>query len=183
MGDDKSNYDIAADLGFPPIKAYQDEVAARGYVTNREYRALVRAEGVGVPSRYQVLMAQQVHVGEGKARREKEIKIYHETVARVTAKFEGILAEVKANAPTFREKQTTRDQARGAYESRTFLEATLRMKGIEPVAEISGMKAQYEGWKWLSQGADPGPGPSEPESPVTNKWAHNRRVSAEEAAA
>lgn len=185
MGEDKSNYDIAADLGFPPIKAYQDEVAARGYVTNREYRAGLRAEGVRIPSRHQVLMTTK----PTRAEREKEVRKFHEAVARVTAKFEGTLAE--ANAPTLREKQITpfhekhitRDQARGAYESRTFLEATLRMKGIEPAAEISGMKAQYEEWKWLSQGADPGPGPSEPESPVTNKWAHNRRVSAEEATA
>jgi hypothetical protein len=179
MGEDKSNYDIAADLGFPPIKAYQDEVAARGYVTNQEYRAGLRAEGVRIPSRHQVLMTTKPTGAE----RKEEVRKFHEAVARVTAKFEGTLAEAKANAPTSREKQITRDQARGAYESRTFLEATLRMKGIEPAAEISGMKAQYEEWKWLSQGADPGPGPSEPESPVTNKWAHNRRVSAEEATA
>ena len=179
MGEDKSNYDIAADLGFPPIKAYQDEVVARGYVTNREYRAGLRAEGTRIPARHQILMATKPTGAE----RKEEVRKFHEAVARVTAKFEGTLAEAKANAPTPREKQITRDQARGAYKSRTFLEATLRMKGIEPAAEISGMKAQYEEWKWLSQGADPGPRPSDPESPVTNKWAHNRRVPVEEAAA
>ena len=46
MGEDKSNYDIAADLGFPPIKSYQDEVAARGYLTTESTGpSLERKEG------------------------------------------------------------------------------------------------------------------------------------------
>ena len=178
MGEDKSDYDIAADLGFPPIKSYQDEVAARGYLTNREYRALVRAEGVRIPSRHQVLMSKRPSMEE----RGKEVKKFHETVARVTVKFEEILARIKANATSFKQKQITRDQACGAYESRTFLETTLWAKGIEPVAEIDGMKAQYEEWKWLSHGPDKGSGPSEESgSPVTNKWVRSRRMPAEEA--
>lgn len=152
--DDKSNYDIAADLGFPPIKEYQDEVAARGYETNREYRARLRAEGARIPSRNQVLMTQEVHVGEGAARRAKEIKIYRETVARVTAKFKGILADVEAHAPTFREKQVAHDEARGAYESRTFLRATLIAKGIEPAEDLEGMRKQYREYK-ISVGVGP----------------------------
>ena len=178
MGEDKSNYDIAADLGFPPIKSYQDEVAARGYVTSRGYRALVRAEGVRIPSRHQILMSKKPTREE----REEGVKKFHDTVARVTVKFEVILARIKANATSFKQKQITRDQARGAYESRTFLETTLWAKGIEPVAEIDGMKAQYEEWKWLSHGPDKGSGPSEESgSPVTNKWVRSRRMPAEEA--
>jgi len=183
MVEDKSNYDIAADLGFPPIKSYQDEVAARGYLTTREYRAVVRAEGGMISSRHEVLMSQEVHVGEGGARRKREIKRYHKMVTKVTVKFVEELARIKANATSFKQKQITRDLARGAYESRTFLEATLRAKGIEPAVEISGMKAQYDKWKWLSSGVDPGPIlPEESRSPVANKWTRGRRVPAEEAA-
>ena len=81
------------------------------------------------------------------AQRKAEIEIYHETVGRVTAKHQQVLADIKANTPTFREKQIAYDKARGAYESRTFLEATLRMKGIDPAADIEDMKTQYEEWK------------------------------------
>ena len=147
MASDKSEYDIAADLGFPPIKEYQDEVAARGYETNREYRARLREEGFRFPARQQVLTSQEVHVGQGKARRAREIKIYRETVARVTAKFKGTMAEVKANAPTFKEKQRAHDEARGAYESRTFLRATLISKGIEPDDDLDVMREQYRTYK------------------------------------
>ena len=81
------------------------------------------------------------------ARRECEIESYHEAVERVTAKHQQVLADIKANTPTFREKQIAYDKARGAYESRTFLESTLRMKGIDPAADIEDMKTQYEEWK------------------------------------
>ena len=81
------------------------------------------------------------------ARRESEIESYHEAVERVTAKHQQVLADIKANTPTFREKQIAYDKARGAYESRTFLESTLRMKGIDPAADIEDMKTQYEEWK------------------------------------
>ncbi len=79
--------------------------------------------------------------------RKAEIEIYHETVERVAAKHQQVLADIKANTPTFREKQIAYDKARGAYESRTFLESTLRMKGIDPAADIEDMKTQYEEWK------------------------------------
>jgi len=65
----------------------------------------------------------------------------------VTKKCQRELADIEANTPTFREKQIAYDKARGAYESRTFLEATLRMKGVEPAADIEDMKTQYEEWK------------------------------------
>ena len=81
------------------------------------------------------------------AQRKAEIETYHESVERVSAKHQQVLAEIEANTPTFREKQIAYDTARGAYESRAFLEATLRMKGIEPAADIEDMKTQYEEWK------------------------------------
>lgn len=65
----------------------------------------------------------------------------------MTKKCQRELADTEANTPTFREKQIAYDKARGAYESRTFLEATLRMKGVEPAADIEDMKTQYEEWK------------------------------------
>ena len=65
----------------------------------------------------------------------------------MTKKCRRELADTEANTPTFREKQIAYDKARGAYESRTFLEATLRMKGVEPAADIEDMKTQYEEWK------------------------------------
>ena len=81
------------------------------------------------------------------ARRESEIESYHEALERVSAKHQQVLADIKANTPTFREKQIAYDKARGAYESRTFLESTLRMKGIDPAADIEDMKTQYQEWK------------------------------------
>ena len=65
----------------------------------------------------------------------------------MTAKLQQVLDDIDDNTPTFREKQIAYDTARGAYESRTFLEATLRMKGIEPAADIEDMKTQYQEWK------------------------------------
>ena len=69
----------------------------------------------------------------------------------MTAKHQQVLADIKANTPTFREKQIAYNKARGAYESRTFLESTLRMKGIDPAADIEDMKTQYEEWKSASR--------------------------------
>ena len=50
------------------------------------------------------------------AQRKVEIKIYHETVGRVTAKHKQVLADIEANTPSFREKQIAYDKARGAYD-------------------------------------------------------------------
>ena len=68
----------------------------------------------------------------------------------MTKKCQRELADTEANTPTFREKQIAYDKARGAYESRTFLEETLRMKGIDPAEGIEAMKIQYEKWKRMS---------------------------------
>jgi hypothetical protein len=50
------------------------------------------------------------------AQRKAEVEIYHETVRRVTAKHEQVLADIEATAPSFREKQIAYDKARGAYD-------------------------------------------------------------------
>ena len=68
----------------------------------------------------------------------------------MTKKCQRELADTEANTPTFREKQIAYDKARGAYESRTFLEETLRMKGIEPAEDIGDMKIQYDEWKRMT---------------------------------
>ena len=91
-------------------------VAVRPLKTHNEYR-----NSVGRISRHQYLMNQR----PDRARRKSEIKRYHETVARVTAKIQRELAEIKAHTPTFREKQMAYDRERGAYESKTFLESLL----------------------------------------------------------
>ena len=106
--------------------------------TPKQYRSRV-----GRISRHRYLMDNR----PAPAQRKAEIETYHESVERVSAKHQQVRAEIEANTPTFREKQIAYDTARGAYESRTFLEASLRMKGIEPAADIEDMKTQYEEWK------------------------------------
>jgi hypothetical protein len=101
---------------------------------------------VGRISRHRYLMNHR----PDPARRKREIESYHEAVARVTKKCQRELADIEANTPTFREKQIAYDKARGAYESRTFLEETLRMKGIEPAEDIGDMKIQYDEWKRMA---------------------------------
>ena len=120
------------------IKEYRKKIAVRPFETPKQYRSRV-----GRISRHRYLMNHR----PDPARRKREIESYHEAAARVTAKHQQVLAEIEANTPTFREKQIAYDTARGAYESRTFLEATLRMKGINPAADIEDMKTQYEEWK------------------------------------
>ena len=120
------------------IKEYRKKIAVRPFETPKQYRSRV-----GRISRHRYLMDNR----PAPAQRKAEIETYHESVERVSAKHQQVLAEIEANTPTFREKQIAYDTARGAYESRTFLEATLRMKGIEPAADIEDMKTQYEEWK------------------------------------
>ena len=38
-------------------ESYRDEVVARGHLTNQEYRAKLREEGIRIPSRHYVLMS------------------------------------------------------------------------------------------------------------------------------
>ncbi len=125
------------------IEKYRKKVAVRPLETPKQYRSRV-----GRISRYRYLMNR----GGEAARRARAKKIYKETEARVKTKHQENLAEIEANTPSFREKQIAHDKARGAYESRTFLEATLRMKGIEPAADIEEMKTQYQGWKSANRG-------------------------------
>jgi hypothetical protein len=120
------------------LEQYRKKIAVMPLETPKQYRSRV-----GRISRHRYLMDNR----PAPAQRKAEIEIYHETVERVTAKHQQVLADIKANTPTFREKQIAYDTARGAYESRTFLEATLRMKGIEPAADIEDMKTQYQEWK------------------------------------
>ena len=104
------------------IGQYRKKIAVIPLETPKQYRSRV-----GRISRHRYLMDNRPTPAQRKA----EIKTYHETVERVTAKHLLVLADIKANTPTFREKQIAYDRARGAYESRTFLGATLRMKGME----------------------------------------------------
>ena len=117
---------------------YRKKIAVMPLETPKQYRSRV-----GRISRHRYLMDNR----PTPAQRKTEIETYHETVARVTAKLQQVLDDIDDNTPTFREKQIAYDTARGAYESRTFLEATLRMKGIEPAADIEDMKTQYQEWK------------------------------------
>ena len=123
------------------IEEYRKKVAVRPLETPNQYRSRV-----GRISRHRYLMNHR----PDPARRKREIESYHEAVARVTKKCQRELADTEANTPTFREKQIAYDKARGAYESRTFLEATLRMKGIEPAEDIGDMKIQYDEWKRMT---------------------------------
>ena len=117
---------------------YRKKIAVMSLETPKQYRS-----SVGRISRHRYLMDNR----PTPAQRKTEIETYHETVARVSAKLQQVLDDIDDNTPTFREKQIAYDTARGAYESRTFLEATLRMKGIEPAADIEDMKTQYQEWK------------------------------------
>ena len=120
------------------LEQYRKKIAVRSLETPKQYRSRV-----GRISRHRYLMDNR----PTSAQRKTEIETYHETVARVSAKLQQVLDDIDDNTPTFREKQIAYDTARGAYESRTFLEATLRMKGIEPAADIEDMKTQYQEWK------------------------------------
>ena len=146
--------------------------------THNQYR-----NRVGKISRHQHLMSQKV---EPSTRRE-EIERLAEASNRIEKKVEKEIEEFCQRAPTVRhrqkqitkEKQISYDKARGAYESRTFLEGTLRLKGIEPAEDIEGMKAQYEGWKTLASGGEL---PNNPRSQVTDSGIHSRREPTEASA-
>ena len=125
------------------IEQYRKKIAVRPLETPKQYRSRV-----GRISRYRYLMNR----GEEEARRARAKNVYNETKERVGAKHEKNLEEIKANTLSTREKQVAYDRARGAYESRTFLEENLRMKGIIPAADIEGMKTQYEEWKSANRG-------------------------------
>ena len=104
------------------IGQYRKKIAVMPLETPKQYRSRV-----GRISRHRYLMDNRPTLAQRKA----EIETYHETVERVTATHQQVLANIKANTPTFREKQIAYDRARGAYDSTTVLVATLRMKEME----------------------------------------------------
>jgi len=91
---------------------YRKKIAVMPLETPKQYRSRV-----GRMSRHRYLMDNRPTT----AQRGAEIETYYETVKRVVAKHEQVLANIKANTRSFREKQVAYDKARGAYESRTFL--------------------------------------------------------------
>ena len=131
--------------------------------THNQYR-----NRVGRISRHQHLMNQK----SDRSERREEIKRFSEASDRIEKKVQKEIEEIGQNTPSFREKQIAYDKARGAYESRTFLEATLRLKGIEPAEDIEGMRAQYEDWKIQASGGELR---NKSRSPVTDSGFHSRR--------
>ncbi len=125
---------------------------------------------VGRISGHQHLMSQRVDSSQ----RREEIERLSEASARIEKKVQSEIEEISQGAPTVRhkQKQVAYDRARGAYESRTFLEATLRLKGIEPAEDIEGMRAQYEDWKIQASGGELR---NKSRSPVTDSGFHSRR--------
>lgn len=120
------------------IEEYREEVANRPFETHNEYR-----NRAGTVSRYVHLKNRDVPHWV----RAREVKEYKEASLRAEAKIAAEVARIKSEQPTFHEKQIAYDEARGAYRSRTFLEGTLKMNGIEPRESIEGMRAQFEDWK------------------------------------
>jgi len=92
------------------IERYRKRIAVRPLETPKQYRSRV-----GRISRHRYLMDNR----PAPAQRKAEIDTYHEMVARVTAKHQQVLADIKANTLSTRENQIAYDRARGAYESRT----------------------------------------------------------------
>ena len=89
------------------IGQYRKKIAVIPLETPKQYRSRV-----GRISRHRYLMDNRPTPAQRKA----EVEIYHETVRRVTAKHEQVLADIEATAPSFREKQIAYDKARGAYD-------------------------------------------------------------------
>lgn len=143
--------------------------------THNQYR-----NRVGRISRHQHLMSQNVNP----SKRRKEIKALSKASIRIENKVKEEIEEFCQESPTVRhrqkqvskEKQIAFDKARGAYESRTFLEETLRLKGIEPAADIEEMKNQYEEWKALNSRVDIS---KRLQTQVTDSQLHNERQVAE----
>ena len=104
------------------LQQYRKKIAVMPLETPRQYRSRV-----GRISKHRYLMDNR----PAPAQRKAEIEIYHETVERVTAKHKQMLADIKDNSPSFREKQIAYDKSRGAYKSRIFLEVTQSMTGME----------------------------------------------------
>jgi hypothetical protein len=132
---------------------------------------------IGRVSRHQHLMSQR----SDRSKRDEEIKRFSEDSDRIEKKVQSEIGEISQGAPNVRQKQNqiAYDRARGAYESRTFLEGTLRLKGIEPAESIEEMKAQYEDWKTLASGGEL---LNNTQSRVTVSGTHSRRETTEASA-
>ena len=89
------------------LEQYRKKIAVTPLETPKQYRSRV-----GRISRHRYLMDNR----PAPAQRKVEIETYHETVGRVTVKHKQVLADIEANAPSFREKQIAYDKARGAYD-------------------------------------------------------------------
>ena len=87
---------------------YRKKIAVMPLETPKQYRS--RA---GRISRHRYLMDNS----PAPAQRNAEIENYHETVKRVVAKHKQVLADIRANTPSVREKQIAYDKARGAYDT------------------------------------------------------------------
>ena len=131
--------------------------------THNQYR-----NRVGRISRNQHLMSQKVDPSQ----RREEIKRVSEASEKIEKKVKMEVEGIAKGSPSFRQKQIAHDKARGAYESRTFLEATPRLKEIVPAEDIEGMKAQYEARKVRTSGGEL---PERSQSPVTDSEVHHRR--------
>ncbi len=138
------------------IERDEKDVTARKIETNSEYRTRMREERTRIPTRHENLMETKFNRDDPIEVRERdeEMDLFAKRADQIEAKIQAELAEIKANTQAFKARQVEYDRSRGAYESRTFLEATLRLKGIEPVEDIVGMKAQYEDWKARTSGAE-----------------------------
>ena len=90
------------------LEQYRKKIAVRSLETPKQYRSRV-----GRISRHRYLMDNR----PAPAQRNAEIENYHETVKRVAAKHKQVLADIRANTPSFREKQIAYDKARGAYDT------------------------------------------------------------------
>ncbi len=162
------------------IEGHEKDVTGRKIETNSEHRAELREEGTRIPTRHENLMKTKINRDNPIEVRERdeEMDLFVKRAERIETKIQAELAEVKANARTFKARQVEYDKSRGAYESRMFLEATLKLKGIKPVEDIEGMKAQYEDWKIQTYGGEL---PEKPRSSVTKVRAYSRNIAAVEA--
>ena len=157
------------------IEDYKKDVVARNTETNKEYRARLREEGTRIPTRNENLMKTKINRDNPiEVRdRDEEMDWFAKRSARTEVKLQAQLAEIKGNARTFKARQVEYDRSRGAYESRTFLEATLNLKGIKPVEDIGGMETQYDEGEVRTSGGEL---PKKPRPPATMVRAYSRNI-------
>ncbi len=159
------------------IEDYKKDVMAQNTETNKEYRARLREEGTRIPTRNENLMKTKINRDNPIEVRERdeEMDCFAKRSARTEVKLQAQLVEIKGNARTFKARRAEYDRSRGAYESRTFLEASLRLEGIKPVKDIEGMKTQYEEGEVRTSGGEL---PKKPQPPATMVRAYSRDIEA-----